>query len=62
MFEFFTNCILVACANLITTNVNVTPNQQLHCDYYTIVDTYNHAMCTHFHHPLDMTFIINRQQ
>jgi hypothetical protein len=61
MFEFFANYILIACGNFITTNVNVTPNQQLHCDKCTIVDTYDHATCTHFHHPLDMTFIINCQ-
>jgi hypothetical protein len=36
MFDFLASYILIACGDYIATNVNITPNQQLHCNYYMI--------------------------
>jgi hypothetical protein len=35
MFEFLTNYTLVVYGNYIRIGGNVTPNQKLHCNYYT---------------------------
>jgi hypothetical protein len=55
MFDFSTSCSLVVCDNYIIINVNVTPNLQLQLVYD--LNTYDHAMCKHFHNPLTMTFV-----
>ncbi len=51
------NCTLVACNNYITTGINLIINQRLLCNKCTALsNTYDHAMCIHFHYLIYMTF------
>ncbi len=52
-----TSCTLIACHNYITIKINLVNNQQLFCNKHTALNnTYDHATCIHFHHPIYMTF------
>jgi hypothetical protein len=46
MFNISTSITLIVCGNYITTNVNVTPNQQLRCNYYMAT---THLIMSHVH-------------
>jgi len=51
------SCTLVVCNNYITTKINLITNQQLLCNKcMALSNTYDHATCIHFHHPIYMTF------
>jgi hypothetical protein len=57
MFDILTSWTLVVCDNYITINVNITPNLQSQLVYD--LDTYDHAMCKHFHKLINMTLVTN---
>jgi len=49
------SCILVACGNYITIKVNVKIQSVTILPLVYDLDTYDHLMWMHFHHPLHMT-------
>jgi hypothetical protein len=52
-----TSCTLITYNNYITTKINSITNQWLLCNKsIAFNNTYDHAMCIHFHRPIYMTF------
>jgi hypothetical protein len=57
VLPLLTSCTLVTCNNYITIRINLVTNQRLLCNKcMTLSNTYDHATCIHFHHPIYMTF------
>ncbi len=51
-----TNYTLITHNNYITIRINLVTNQQLFCNkYVALSNTYDHATCIQFHHPIYMT-------